>query len=125
MAERVYECDKSDQSKLKKLLEYDPYLDTSINSEQLESIRNDRYANIIFARQSYVLKDGSSIGMDTGKYYLYLKAGDEFFKGAEEKLAKEIASIKRADPETERKIIELIKEDETKGNYGIGMILGG
>ncbi len=125
MSERVYECDRNDYERLKKLLEYDPYLDKSISSEQLETIRNDKYANIIFARQSYVLKDGSSLGMDAKKYYLYLKAGDEFFKDAEEKLKKEIASIKRSDSETEKKIIAIINEEENKGNYGIGLILGG
>ncbi len=125
MPERVYECDRNDHEKLKKLLEYDPYLDKSISSEQLEVIRNDKYANIIFARQSYVIKDGSSLGMDAKKYYLYLKAGDEFFKDAEEKLKKEIASIKRSDADTEKKIITIINEEENKGNYGIGLILGG
>jgi hypothetical protein len=125
MPERVYECDRNDHEKLKKLLEYDPYLDKSISSEQLEVIRNDKYANIIFARQSYVIKDGSSLGMDAKKYYLYLKAGDEFFKDAEEKLKKEIASIKRSDADTEKKIIAIINEEENKGNYGIGLILGG
>ena len=125
MSERVYECDRNDYERLKKLLEYDPYLDKSISSEQLEVIRNDKYANIIFARQSYVIKDGSSLGMDAKKYYLYLKAGDEFFKDAEEKLKKEIASIKRSDADTEKKIITIINEEENKGNYGIGLILGG
>lgn len=125
MAERVYECDRVDHEKLKRLIEYDPYLDKSLTSEQIEKIRNDRYANIIFARQSYVLKDGSSLGMDPGKYYLYLKAGDEFFKDSEEKLKKEIPSIKRLDPESEKKVVDIINEEESKGNYGIGMIMGG
>jgi hypothetical protein len=125
MAERVYECDKGDHEKLKRLMEYDPYLDKSLTSEQIEQVRNDRYANIIFARQSYVLKDGSSLGMDAKKYYLYLKAGEEFFKDAEEKLKKEITGIKRLDEESEKKVISIINEEESKGNYGIGMILGG
>ncbi|MEM3227454.1 MAG: hypothetical protein QXR58_00355 [Candidatus Micrarchaeaceae archaeon] len=125
MAIRVYVCDKADYEKLKNLLEYDPYLDTSLGAEQLAKLRGDRYANIIFARQSYTIKDGALIGMDAGKYYLYLKAPEEFFQGAEEKLSKEIQSCKRADAETERKIISIVEEDESKGNYGVGLVLGG
>ncbi|MGC8478369.1 MAG: hypothetical protein ACP5NE_00350 [Candidatus Micrarchaeia archaeon] len=125
MSARVYVCDKSDYEKLKELLEYDPYADSSLSSEQLKQISEDKYANIIFARQSYTIKSGSAIGLDPEKYYLYLKASDDFFNGAEEKLHKEVPSSKRADPETEKKVIEIIEEDESKGNFGIGLILGG
>ncbi len=125
MSARVYVCDKPDYEKLKKLLEYDPYADSSLSSEQLKAISSDKYANIIFARQSYIIKSGASISLDPEKYYLYLKASDDFFTGAEEKLYKEVPSCKRADAETEKKVINIVDEDESKGNFGIGLILGG
>jgi hypothetical protein len=125
MSARVYICDKPDYEKLKKLMEYDPYVDTSLSSEQIKNLSGDKYANIIFARQSYVIKDGALMGMDAGKYYLYLKATEDFFHDAEPKLFKEVPSCRRADAETEKKVIAIVEEDESKGNYGIGLILGG
>ncbi len=57
---------------MKKLLEYDPYLDKSLSPEQLSKLKDDSYANIIFARQDYWIKDGISLGLDREKNYLIL-----------------------------------------------------
>ncbi len=122
---RVYSCDTADLQKLKKLLEYDPYLDKSLTGADLEKIRGDKEANTIFARQDYLIKDGASLLLDSDKYYLFIHATEDFFKFAEKKLKDAVPSIKRVDPETERKIIETIDEERTKAETGFGSIFGG
>ena len=125
MAERVYEFDSSKKQALKKLIDYDPYLDQTLDDEALRKMKSDAYANIIFTRQECEIKDGDMIGMDSSKGYLYIKANEDFMKGAEEKLTKEIEGLKRCDPDTERKVITFINEEKEKGNVGFGSIFGG
>lgn len=122
---RVYSLDAPDLQKLKKLLEYDPYLDKSLAEADLEKIRNDKEANVIFVRQDYLIKDGASLSLDRGKYYLYIHAIDDFFKLAEKKLKETVPSIQRVDAITEKKIIETIDEERTKAETGFGSIFGG
>ncbi len=121
---RVYSLDSSDLQKLKKLLEYDPYLDKSLSEADLERIRNDKEANVIFARQDYLIKDGGALLLDSGKYYLYIHAVDDFFKLAEKKLKENVPSIQRVDAITEKKIIETIDEERAKAETGFGSIFG-
>ncbi len=118
-------CDSKDSAALKKLLEYDPYLDKSLSAEQLSKLKDDSYANIIFARQDYNLKDGISLGLDREKYYLVLSAVDDFLVKAEGKLMKEIPSIKRADLEIEQKVASEIEKERAESESGLGMIFGG
>jgi hypothetical protein len=154
MTVRVYECDASEAQKLKKLLAYDPYLDSNlipktreVDEKELarmspeekkkldeqdaaaraasEKLRNDPMMNVIFARQDTDFREGGALGLDGGKYYLYVKATDEFLKLADEKLAKEFKSVKRADPEVEKKFIALKEDEESKANAGFGAIFGG
>ena len=125
MAERVYEFDSSKKQALKKLIDYDPYLDQTLDDEALRKMKSDAYANIIFTRQECEIKDGDMIGMDSSKGYLYIKANEDFMKGAEEKLKKEIEGLKRCDPDTERKVITFINDEKEKGNVGFGSIFGG
>ncbi len=122
---RVYSFDAADLQKLKKLLEYDPYLDKSLTEADLDKIRGDEEANTIFARQDYLIKDGASLMLDAGKYYLFIHAIEGFFKFAEKKLKDAVPSIQRVDPETEKKIIETIDEERTKAETGFGSIFGG
>ena len=61
MAQRVYSCNSADAQELEKLLEYDPYLDKNMSEEQLAQLKDNEDANIIFARQDYMLKDGVSV----------------------------------------------------------------
>lgn len=122
---RVYVCKSDKLDALKRMLEYDPYLDKSLNEEDLARIKKDEEANIIFARQDYLLKDGAALNLDRDKYYLYLSATDEFLEKAERKLKKEIDGIEEADKETEDRIISTIEEERKESEQGLGLIFGG
>lgn len=124
MPETVYEFDESEYPQIKHMLEYDPYVDKSISSEALSKLADNKFSNVIFARQEYYIKDGPSLGAPAGKYYLYLKANDEFTAIAQEKFKKEFASLKRAPPEIEKKVIEDVKEEQDRANAGFGAIFG-
>ncbi|MGI0100839.1 MAG: hypothetical protein ACREBH_03955 [Candidatus Micrarchaeaceae archaeon] len=152
MPARVYECDRSETEGLKKVLAYDPYLDTSIipqpkgdkdlskmsdeekrqdkeREEQVEKslkeLSTSLKGRIIFSRQEYSLRDGASLGLKDNVSYLYLNATDDFLKGAEERFRTEFKTIKRASPEDEQKVINAIKEEEERANAGFGSIFGG
>ncbi len=154
MTARVYSFDASEEETLKKLLAYDPYLDTSLIpnipkdwsdkkymaahpelKDEIErkkkeaedaaaKLRSDPEANIIFARQDYKIKDGRAVGLDEGKSYLYISASDEFLSGAEAKLKKNLKSILRASPDEERKVIAYVEEEREKSEEGLGLIFG-
>ncbi len=124
MPARVYVCDAKDVEKLKKLMEYDPYLDKSIPEDRIAGMKSDKETNIIFARQDYQIKDGASLGMDLDKCYLYLNANEGFLNDAEPKLVKNVASARRAEKETEEKIISLIETEISNSETGIGSIFG-
>lgn len=154
MPARVYVLDTAEAPALKKMLEYDPYLDQNAIpkmpkewgdakyrkehpemaqqieqkekeiSEAVDRLKNDKEANIIFARQDYQLKDGIGLGLDRDKSYLYLSADDSFLEGAEAKLKKSFKSIARADGETEQKIIGIIEDEKSRTDAGIGLLFG-
>ncbi len=121
----VYELDGSESSELKKLLEYDPYLDKSLGEEALKKLHDDKFANVIFSRQEYSLREGAALGLDEKKCYLYLKANGDFLKLADEKLKKNFKSAKRAPQEQEDRFVALIEDEQNRGNAGIGAIFGG
>lgn len=121
----VFECDSSESDALKKALEYDPYLDKETSPEELKRIAVDKSANIIFARQAYDLRNGASFGLDPKKYYLYIKASEEFLRAAEEKLKKNFKTVKVATKEEERKVVDKIDDEESRVNSSIGAIFGG
>jgi len=153
MAARVYECDESEVKTLKKLLTYDPYLDPNLipklpevsekeraamSEEQRKELkakedmasaaskklREDKYANVIFARQDCDLREGKAIGIENDKSYLYLKATEEFLALAEERFQKEFKTVKRAPPDIEKKFITLKEDEEARANAGFGSIFG-
>ncbi|MEM0124472.1 MAG: hypothetical protein QXF41_02950 [Candidatus Micrarchaeaceae archaeon] len=124
MVVRVYSCDAADMPALKKLLEYDPYLDKNLTEEDLKKLKEDKDANVIFVRQDYVLKDGISLNLDRNKYYLYLSASQEFMESAEKKLKSSIGSIARLSQDEERKVIETIEEERSRAEFGFGSIFG-
>ncbi|VVB77324.1 Uncharacterised protein [uncultured archaeon] len=64
------------------------------------------------------------MGLDRDKSYLYLNATEEFLVPAEEKLKKNIKSIKRLDTATESKIIDTIANERHNAEQGLGMIFG-
>ncbi len=154
MSERVYSFDKASMEKLSRALSYDPYLDKNLlpdmpkefedkkymeqhpeAREQYEALqkriddakerlKNDKSLNVIFARQEYSLREGSSLGLDQSKCYLYLKANDEFLKMAEDRLKDEYESFANADDETSQKVIKAIHDEEDRANAGFGSIFG-
>jgi hypothetical protein len=154
IAARIYVVDSSDVPALKKILEYDPYLDPNIipktpkewdnpeyiknhpeiaqevenkkkqAEEAMNKLRDDKEANIIFARKDYLMKDGITIGLDSGKCYLYLSADDSFLDAAESKLKKSISSIKRAPSDIEKQIIDTVERERQSADEGLGFIFG-
>lgn len=153
MPARVYECGADEAKALKKLLTYDPYLDPNLipklpdvddnarkkmTPEELKKLaelekkaadaskklREDRFMNVIFARQETDFREGKSIGVEDDKYYLLLKASDEFLNTAEERFKAEFKTIKRASPDIEKKFIALKEEEEGRANAGFGSIFG-
>ncbi len=124
MPTRVYVCDSNGSEALKKLMSYDPYLDKSKSEADLAKLKDDPEANVIFARQDYWIKDGVSLGLDRDKSYLIISAVGEFLDKAEQKLKKEIPSIKRVEPETEAKIVGELEKERKESESGLGMIFG-
>lgn len=100
---KVYECDNSKKTDLKKILEEEPYAEDS------------------FARVGYKLKDGTALEEDKEKTYLYISASEDFLKKADEKL-KDIA--KPVEGEKAERIIEKIKKEEESAESGLGSIFG-
>ncbi|MCX6778339.1 MAG: hypothetical protein NT157_05660 [Candidatus Micrarchaeota archaeon] len=105
MEARVYECESKEQGKLKAVLEREPYAPRS------------------FSRQGYKLKDGGSVGGESGKYYAYMKADGEFFKWAEERF-KEVPNMKRCEKALEEKLKATIEEQESSAEAGFGSLFG-
>lgn len=153
MPARVYECDPSEVQKLKKLLNYDPYLDPNLipklpdvddkqrakmspeekakldelekrASEASKKLREDRMMNVIFARQDCDLREARSMAIESDKYYLLIRATDEFLDLAEERFKAEFTTIKRAPQEIEQKMIKIKEEEENAANQGFGSIFG-
>ncbi|MDE1856132.1 MAG: hypothetical protein KGH49_02770 [Candidatus Micrarchaeota archaeon] len=124
MPARVYVADISKEQELKKLISYDPYLDTNLKEEDLKKIREDEMANIIFARQDCQIKQGIALGLDEKKAYLYVNANDEFLEKADKKIKAQIEGIERADPEVEKKVIDSIVQEQQKAEGGFGFIFG-
>ncbi len=154
MPEHVYSFDKEVMEKLSKALSYDPYLDKNLlpdmpkefedkkymeehpemkeKKDEIEKriqeakrrLNEDKSLNVIFARQEYSLRDGSSLGLDKDKCYLYIKANDEFIASAEERLKNEYDSFVKADSATSEKVISTIHDEEDRANAGFGSIFG-
>ncbi|MDE1825057.1 MAG: hypothetical protein KGH61_02740 [Candidatus Micrarchaeota archaeon] len=124
MPARVYVAQISKQQELRKLVAYDPYLDNALKEEDLSKIRDDEMANIIFARQDCVIKEGAALNLEREKVYLYISATDEFLEKADKKLKAQIEGIERADQEIEQKIIATINEEQSKAESGFGFIFG-
>jgi hypothetical protein len=99
----VYELETAKKNELQKVLDADPYSKPS------------------FAVNGYKLRDGTSVGQDKAKNYLYLKGPDSFMPFAEAKL-KDLAV--RCKPEIEKAIADLIDGEEAAAEGGFGSIFG-
>ena len=151
MTARVYECDKSEAEALKKVLEYDPYLDPKLippskcekelkmmseeekklakeeeekSMEAIKKLHEDKYANVIFTRQGYSFRDGATLSLDSSKSYLYIDASEQFLGLAEERFKREFKTVKRVSGSEEEKVIGIIKEEEDRAATGFGSIFG-
>lgn len=124
MPARVYIVSISKLQDLKKLINYDPYLDNSIKEEDLAKVRQDEMANIIFARQDCQIKEGAALDLDREKAYLYINANDEFLEKADKKIKALIEGATRAEPEIEQKVISSIVEEQSKAESGFGALFG-
>ncbi len=100
---KVYECDITKRKELMAILEADPYSSDS------------------FARTGYKLQEGTFVGHDKAKLYLYISASDELLKKAEEKLK---ALVQRCKPEVEADIVKKITDEEETAQSGFGAIFG-
>ena len=87
-------------------------------------MKSDKFFDVIFARQEYEILDGASLGLDHDKYYLYLKANDQFLESADKKLESNFKGITRADRSVEEKVIKFIDDRDNKANTGFGSIFG-
>jgi len=149
---RVYECNRSEVEALKKVLNYDPYLDTNLIpsskkddrpieslteeerrqieekekqiSETQRKIAESPAGKVIFTRQEYQLKDGENLNLKKDTVYLYLSAPDVFLDNAEDRFKNEFKAIKRASKEEEETVITAIKQEEENANAGFGSIFG-
>ncbi len=121
MTVRVYECDESEINSLKKTLDYDPYTDKSID---INEIKKDKFSDVIFKRQEYEIKNGSLLSLESSKYFLYVKANDDFLNKAEELFKERFKTVKRASNDIEAKVITFINDEESKANAGFGSIFG-
>ena len=154
IAARAYSFETSELETLKKLLEYDPYLDSALipkvpkdyddpaylkkhpeeiekatelrkqADEAMQKLKSDADANIIFARQDYLIKEGTQFGLEASRQCLYLSAPDDFMYKAEKKLMRVVPSVKRLEPEMERKAIEAIDAERKQAKQGLGFIFG-
>ena len=100
---RIYEADVKDKSKLMSVLEADPYSNDSLS------------------RIGYTVRDGSTLGEDSNKIYVYISAPDDKIKVADEKL-KDVAHVLSG--EVADRIIKKIEEEEANANAGFGNIFG-
>ncbi len=103
MMRMVFEIESAKKAELQKILDADPYSKPS------------------FAVNGYKLKDGASVSQDKGKNYLYLKGPDAFMPFAEEKL-KDLA--KRAAPEVEKAVADMIDAEDDAATSGFGSLFG-
>jgi len=98
--DRVYESEVSKKAELTKILEADPYAEDA------------------FARVGYKMKDGSAVGEDKEKVYIYVSAPEEFIKKADEKM-KDLA--KPSSDEVAARVIKKIEEEENSVAAGVSM----
>lgn len=100
---RVYEFEMNRKAEITKILESDPYAEDS------------------FARIGYKVRDGTGLGEDKTKMYLYISGSDEFIKKADEKL-KTLVKIPAVD--VEKRIVDKIVAEEETAESGFGSMFG-
>ncbi|BCS90654.1 MAG: hypothetical protein ARM1_0111 [Candidatus Micrarchaeota archaeon] len=125
MAERVYSFDKSEGSKLKEVLDRDPYASASFDAKKVEEEKKkDPYFDLLFVRQDNRLIDGAAYGLDENKYYLYINASEDFLSRAEQMFKERFKTFKRLEPEEEGRLIKRLNEEKDNALSGFGAIFG-
>ncbi|MEM4634220.1 MAG: hypothetical protein QW275_03640 [Candidatus Anstonellaceae archaeon] len=99
----VFEAPLSEKAKLLSVLEADPY------------------GNPSFSRNSYKVKEGSAIGQDNGKIFVFMRATEEFASFAREKLKGVAVESSR---EVAAAVAKAIQEEENNAEVGFGSIFG-
>jgi len=72
-----------------------------------------------FARNGYIYREGSTLGLETKDYYLYIEAPENFFKEQEEKLR--IDGVKEIKGEEFEKIKGEIEKEQENVATGISL----
>jgi len=101
--DKVYECDISKKNELKKILDEDPYSEDSIS------------------RIGYILKDGSTLGEDDKKVYVYISAPEEKVAIVSKKIGSITSEVKG---DVADRIVSKIKDEQNKATEGFGNIFG-
>jgi len=99
----VYAAPTSSKAKLTAILEADPYAHPS------------------FSRNGYKVKDGSALGEEKDKVYVYLSCTEEVEKMAQEKF-KDVAE--KCNPEVTARVVKKIEDEENSAEAGFGAIFG-
>lgn len=106
MEVRIYKIDAQEKAPLKKILEAD-------------SLAADS-----FARQGYLLKDSTAVGIGEKLVYLYIKAEKTFFDAKEKLLTGGLKTIKRLEKDEYEKVKAAIEAQESAAEAGLGAIFG-
>ncbi len=101
--EMVFEALSTEKQKVTALLEADPYGKPS------------------FSRIGYKVKDGIAVGQDKDKFYVFMRAVDEFVPFVREKMKDVMAESK---PEVVAAVAKVIAEEENNAEAGFGAIFG-
>ncbi len=125
MPSRVYECGQEEVEAARRMLDYNPATDKSITLDEYNELLKDKYKGVIFSKQECYVREGREAGIQDGKYYIFINASEEFLGRAEERFAHEYKTIRRASPEAEQKITDLINAEQSRVNSGVGAIFGG
>ncbi len=101
MDDFVYSVESAEKSKLKALLDADPYAEKS------------------FARVGYDLKSSESVGLPAGKYFVHFKADEDLAKGLEG-----VESLQEATEEEKAALLKSLEEGLDNAVSGFGNIFG-
>lgn len=72
-----------------------------------------------FARNEYIYREGSSLGLDTKDYFLYINAPDNFLEENEEKL--KIEGVEEIEGEEFEEIKEKIEKEQENVATGLSL----
>ncbi len=99
----VFEAPITEKAKINALLQADPYAEKS------------------FSRNGYKTKEGSQVGLEKDKFYLYIKCADDFAAFAKEKLN---SIMKEAPAPAVQTVSKAIEDEENSAEQGFGSIFG-